>query len=206
MSLFITFEGVEGSGKSTQIRYLKRYLEGKGFEVVKTREPGGTKLGEKIRKILLNRSLPISVLSELFLILAQRAEHVERVIKPSIENGKIVICDRFSDATLAYQGYGRGVDLGLVEYLNKIILGDLLPHLTILIDCDVDVSLRRKSQKSDRFEILEKEFHKRVREGYLRIAKSHPERVKVLDGRKEKEELKREIRRLIDELLEAHGL
>lgn len=206
MSLFITFEGVEGSGKSTQIAYLARYLEKRGYKVLKTREPGGTKFGEKIRRILLYHSLPISVLSELFLIMAQRIEHVEKVIIPAIKEGKIVLCDRFIDATYAYQGYGRGIDISLIDQLHRMVFKDLRPDLTILIDCDIDLSLKRKGIRYDRFEIESREFHERVRDGYLKIAQSFPERIKILDGTKSKKELKGEIKKIVDGFLGEHGL
>ncbi|MCS7280555.1 MAG: dTMP kinase [Desulfobacterota bacterium] len=205
MSFFVTFEGIEGSGKTTQVRYLESYLRKRGFKVVKTREPGGTDLGEKVRSILLNGRLKISPYAELFLVIAQRIQHIEEVILPSLNQGKMVLCDRFTDATLAYQGYGRGIDLNLINYLNTIATRNLKPHLTFLLDCNVDSSLRRK-RTQNRFENEKKEFHEKVRNGYLEIARSEPERFVVLDGAKDKHILKEEIRCLIDERLKKYGI
>ncbi len=206
MSLFITFEGIEGSGKTTQIKYLEAHLRKKGFRVVLTREPGGTYLGEKLRSLLLKGKVKIWPYAELFLILAQRAQHVEEVIVPSLSEGKLVLCDRFSDATLAYQGYGRGIDLNLVKNLNNIATKNVRPHLTFLIDCDVDLSLKRRGKGRDRFEREEREFHERVRNGYLSIASSEPDRIKVIDGNKKKEALKREIIATVEEIILRHGI
>lgn len=205
MSILITFEGIEGAGKTTQIRYLESYLRKKGFEVLRTREPGGTPLGEKLRKILFDEKLNISPLSELLLILAQRAQHVEEIILPALKEKKIVLCDRFSDATLAYQGYGRGINLELINHLNTIATKGLMPHLTFLLDCDVKIGLKRKGVKN-RFERENREFHEIVRKGYLEIASLYPERIKVLDGSKKKKVLRKETIRVSEEILSKYGI
>lgn len=210
MPFFVTFEGIEGSGKTTQIGYLETYLKQKGFKVVRTREPGGTRLGERLRNVLLKEKLEISPYAELFLIMAQRAQHMEEVILPSLNEGKFVLCDRFIDATVAYQGYGRGIDLDLIKYLNQIVTRNVKPHLTLLLDCDVDASLGRKARvgeiRKDRFEREEKEFHERVRRGYLEIAASEPERIVILDGTKQRTVLKREAISAVQKILIAHGI
>lgn len=194
LGFFITFEGVEGSGKSTQIGLLKGYLEGKGKKVLTLREPGGTILGEKIRGILLNAGdEAIDPGAELFLYEACRAQLVKNVIEPALKAGNIVICDRFTDSTLAYQGYGRGLDLGAIESLNRFATQGITPGLTILLDCPPEAGLKRawsrikstRGEKEDRFEKEDILFHTRVREGYLKIAQKEPERIKVMDGGRE---------------------
>ena len=210
MSLFITFEGIEGSGKTTQIRYLEAYFKEKGLLVIRTREPGGTPLGERIRRLLLKDSFNISPYAELFLIMAQRSQHMEEIILPALKKGKFVLCDRFIDATVAYQGYGRGIDLNLIRHLNAISTKNVKPHLTFLLDCDVEMSLRRKekkrAEKRDRFEREEVEFHEKVRKGYLEIAASEPERIHVLQGSKDMGTLREETKRVVEKLLSLHGI
>ncbi len=210
MSLFITFEGVEGSGKTTQIQRLKRYIVRKGIPCKVTREPGGCPIGEKIRKILLDPDHQEMVpLSELLLYEAARAQHVEEVIEPLLKKGIVVLCDRFSDASLAYQGYGRRIDLGLVERLNQISSRDIRPDMTFLLDCPSRVGLKRafqrnramKKEKEERFERERIQFHHRVRRGYLSIARKEPHRVKVIDTRQGEEKVFQKIRKIVDELL-----
>lgn len=210
MSLFITFEGVEGSGKTTQIQRLKRYLTRKGISCKVTREPGGAPIGEKIRKILLDpdhqEMLP---LSELFLYEASRAQHINEVIKPLLKKGTIILCDRFNDATLAYQGYGRKLDQILIKKLNRLSSQGIEPDLTFLLDCPSDLGLKRalqrnrisKNEKEGRFEQEKIRFHNRVRKGYLEIAKKEPHRVKVIDTRAGEEKVFEKIREVVDELL-----
>lgn len=209
MGFFITFEGIEGCGKSTQLDLLKRHLEGKGRSVLTVREPGGTLLGEKVRTILLNSAEePIDPWAELFLYEACRAQLAANVIKPALDAGKVVISDRFFDSTLAYQGYGRGLDKGAIEELNRLASGGLTPGLTLVIDCDPEVGLKRalsriasvKGLKEDRFEMEDIEFHKKVREGYLRTAEKN-ERIKVLDGSGEISTVHRRICDIIDGIL-----
>ena len=180
--IFITFEGVEGCGKSTHSRLLCDFLKGRGYSCFLTREPGGTKLGEEVRKILLHSDgIDISDLAELFLFEAARAQIVGESIKPGLAAGKIVICDRFSDATVCYQGYAGGVDLKAIETLNRVSSDGLKPDLTILLDVDTAMGLRRaKSKGIDRMERKKFAYHKRVRAGYLKLAKIYPKRIEVV--------------------------
>lgn len=208
MGLFITLEGIEGSGKSTQMELLKRHLEGMGMEVLALREPGGTALGERVRSILLNSSEePVDPWAELFLYEACRAQLVRRVIRPSLEAGTTVICDRFTDSTLAYQGYGRGLDIEAVSRANLVCAGGLRPDITVLIDCDAEEGLRRAwsrigskegGAREDRFEREDVSFHRRVRDGYLMIAGAEPDRVKVVDGKGEISTIHRQICYIIE--------
>lgn len=184
--VFITFEGPEGCGKTTQSALLCDYLKKLGYSVVRTREPGGTKAGEEIRKILLHAKTDISDLSELFLFEASRAQIVGEIILPGIKEGKIVICDRFSDATLSYQGYGGKIPLEIIKTLNGIAARGLKPDLTILLDIDAAVGLgRAKAKGSDRMEKKDLNYHKRVRAGYLKIAKDDRGRIKVIKVRED---------------------
>ena len=210
MSLFITFEGVEGSGKTTQIRRLKRYLTRKGIPCERTREPGGCPIGEKVRRILLDPDHRGMVrYTEFLLYEASRAQHVKEVIHPLLEDGISVLCDRFNDATIAYQGYGRKIDLGLIERLNLLTSQGLKPDITFLLDCPSDLGLKRAVQrnqmlgkeKEDRFEREAIAFHRRVRKGYLAIAKREPHRVKVIDTRQGEEKVFEKIRQVVDGLL-----
>jgi len=212
LPLFITFEGVEGSGKTTQIQRLKRYLTQKGFPCRVTREPGGGPIGEKIRKILLNpEHREMSPLSELLLYEASRAQHVIEVVKPLLKKGMVVLCDRFSDASIAYQGYGRKLDLKWVERLNRLSSQGIKPDITFLLDCPSDVGLKRalqrnqmlKKEKEERFEREKIQFHHRVRKGYLSIAQREPHRVKVIDTRKGEEKVFEKIRQIVDQLIVA---
>ena len=180
--LFITFEGADGCGKTTQLKLLKEYLENIGFEVLLTREPGGVGLGEKIREILLNYDGDVSSKAEAFLFLADRAQNIDNIVKPAIEAGKIVLCDRHTDSTIAYQGYGRGVDLQQLKMLNNLATGGFKPDLTYVFDIDVETSQKRVGKVKDRMEAAGVEFHNRVREGYLAIAKDEPSRVRVINS------------------------
>ncbi len=196
----ITFEGGEGCGKSTHVNLLKDYLKNKGFEVLVIREPGGTKTGEKLRKILLESKSEISPLTELLLFLASRRELVIKVIEPALRNGKIVICDRFMDSTIAYQGYGRGIDIKLVGKLNDTVVGKkAFPGLTFVLDTDKHLGFKSKGE--DRIEVEDESFHKRVRKGYLEIAKQDPERVKVISVDGKIVDIQKEIRRITVEYL-----
>ena len=180
--IFITFEGVEGCGKSTHSRLLCDSLKNRSYNCLLTREPGGTKTGEEIRRILLHSDgIDISDLTELFLFEAARAQIVAELIKPSLAAGKIVVCDRFSDATVCYQGYAGGVDLKAIGSLNKVATGGLKPDLTILLDVDTATGLdRAKAKGVDRMERKCFAYHKRVRAGYLKLAKIYPKRIKVI--------------------------
>jgi dTMP kinase len=210
LPLFITFEGVEGSGKTTQIDRLRRYLAQKGIPCRVTREPGGCPIGEKIRKILLNPDhREMSPLSELLLYEASRAQHVIEVVKPLLKKRMVVLCDRFSDASIAYQGYGRKVDLKWVERLNCFSSQGIKPDVTFLLDCPSDIGLKRalqrnktlKKEREGRFEREKIQFHHRVRRGYLAIAKKEPNRVKVIDTREGEEKVFEKIRQIVDKLL-----
>lgn len=192
MAYFITLEGIEGCGKSTQAELLSRELHAEtGCQVIATREPGGCPIANKIRAILLdadNRALV--PLAELLLYAAARAQHVAEVIRPALAEGKIVLCDRYTDATTAYQGYGRALDLPLIENLAQLATGGLTPDLTILLDCPEEVGLKRamarinasSGAREERFEQESLRFHHAVREGYLKIAAAHPDRFIVVDG------------------------
>ena len=210
MSLFITFEGGEGSGKTTQIQRLKKYFIRKGILCKVTREPGGCPIGEKIRKILLNPDHREMVpATELLLYEAARAQHVKEVIKPFLKKGGVILCDRFSDATFAYQGYGRRIDLKWIERLNRFSSRGIRPDVSFLLDCPSDVGLKRalqrnqtlKQEKEERFEKEEIQFHRRVRKGYLAIAKEEPHRVKIIDTREGEDEVFEKIRKIIDNLI-----
>jgi len=182
--VFISFEGIEGTGKSTQARLLSEYLRGKGLKVTKTEEPGGTLISVKIREILLSLdSRGMDPVAELLLYNASRVQHIKEVIMPALERGGVVITDRFSDSTVAYQGYGRGIDLALIDSLDKISTGGLRPDITILLDVNVETGLRRNKEmnKNDRLEQEDIVFHEKVRAGFIRIVQKEPERVRLVD-------------------------
>lgn len=195
--LFITFEGGDGCGKTTQINLLDEYLRGKGYETLLTREPGSKGLGVKLREILLNYDGDVSPVCESFLFLADRAQHVDCIIKPALEKGIIVLCDRHTDSTVAYQGYGRGLDLEQIYNLNKIATSGLKPDLTIVLDVDVETSQKRVGAQKDRMESAGIEFFERVRKGFLEIAKREPNRVKVVDSTQSIEEIHKQILELV---------
>lgn len=184
--MFITFEGIEGSGKSTQLRLAAEALAALGHEVTLTREPGGTELGRELRRILLDaRNTHIAPPAELFLYLADRAQHLAEVIRPALARGAIVLCDRFADSTVAYQGHGRGLDPDLLDRLNAAAVEGTWPHLTVLLDLDPEIGLGRARSRNavadaasdeGRFEALELAFHQRVRQGFLDLAARHPGR------------------------------
>lgn len=206
LGLFITFEGIEGCGKSTQIGLLKGYLEDRGQKVLTVREPGGTLLGEKVRAMLLESAgEPIDPWAELFLYEACRSQLVSSVIRPALNAGKVVISDRFSDSTLAYQGFGRGLGISAVKKLNSLASSGLVPDLTFLIDCGVEEGLKRafgriasaKGAREDRFEKEDVEFHRRVREGFLGLARGE-QRIRVVDGGAEIATVHRQICDIIE--------
>ena len=195
--LFITFEGGDGCGKTTQIKLLDEYLRAKGYNTLLTREPGAKGLGEKIREILLNYEGEVSPRCESFLFLADRAQNVDCIIKPALAEGTIVICDRHTDSSVAYQGYGRGLDIDRIKKLNALATDGLVPDLTIVLDVDVETSQARVGSEKDRMESAGVEFFERVRNGYLEIAKQEPERVKVVDSKQSIEDIHKQILELI---------
>lgn len=195
--LFITFEGGDGCGKTTQIKLLDEYLRNKGYKTLLTREPGSIGLGEKVREILLNYDGEVSSVCESFLFLADRAQNMDCIIKPALEEGVIVICDRHTDSSVAYQGYGRGLDIERINMLNNIATSGLKPDLTIVLDVDVETSQARVGSEKDRMESAGIEFFERVRKGYLEIAKQEPERVKVVDAKQTIEDIHNQILELV---------
>lgn len=201
--IFITFEGIEGSGKTTQSEKLKERLLKEGFPVIHTFEPGGTVLGENIRKILLDPYMIIDPLSELLLYFAVRVQHIREKIKPALEKGYIVICDRFHDSTVAYQGYGRGVSLKIIDELYRLFVQDIKPNLTILLDLSAERGLKRNKEanKKDRFEMEDITFHNKVRQGYCEIAMKEPERFLIIDATKSFDEINEKIYQHIKEKL-----
>ncbi|HLF71017.1 MAG TPA: dTMP kinase [Dehalococcoidia bacterium] len=198
--LFVTFEGGEGSGKTTQCELLALRLRAGGWNVIHAREPGGTRLGEEIRRLLLHPEEPLGVETELLLFLTARAELVRSVIKPALDEGGAVICDRFSDSTFAYQGYGRGLDLETVRRLNDFATGGLVPDLTVLLDLPSDAGLARKGDDDDAFQREDDSFHDRVNAGYLALAQAEPERWLVLDATAPPHELAQAIAAHVERL------
>jgi len=191
MACFITFEGIEGCGKTTQLQLLARRLEKEGHMVTVTREPGGCPIADQIRNILLDAgNRAITPLTELLLYAAARAQHVSEVVAPALAAGRIVLCDRFTDATIAYQGYGRQLDLAVISQLNHLATAGLRPELTVLLDCPADIGLKRaiarinsaQGAREERFELESLRFHQEVRNGYLQLAHQEPERFVVIDG------------------------
>lgn len=198
--LFITFEGADGCGKTTQIMLLAKYLKAQGREVVVTREPGARGLGEKIREILLNYDGEVSSRAEAFMFLADRAQHIDVIVNPAIKSGKIVLCDRHTDSSVAYQGYGRRLDIDEIKRLNSIATNGKKPDMTLIFDIDVETSMARVGDTKDRMESAGIEFFNRVRNGYLEIAKQEPNRVKVLDASKSIEEIHKNVIALYEKL------
>lgn len=195
---FITLEGPEGSGKSTQVRLLADTLRNRGYDVLLTAEPGGDAVAQEIRAIVLHSKAKIVPEAELLLYLAARAQHVRHIINPAIDEGKIVISDRYADSSFAYQGYGRGIDIESLRCLNDFATSGLKPDLTILLDVPVELGLKRQ-QDRNRFEAESVEFHQRVRNGFLKLAKQEPDRWVTIDASKEIEE----VESLVIKVLEA---
>ena len=207
MIRFVTFEGGDGTGKTTQIRALENYLTRRGRVCVITREPGDNSLGKLIRQILLEvGEHEVAPSTELFLYLADRAQHVAELIRPALAAGKIVLCDRFTDSTLAYQGYGRGIDLKLLQRLNDLADAGVRPDLTFLLDCPVALGLLRTSQRQseagqpreDRFEREKVEFHEKIRAGFLDMARAEPARFRIIDGAQSVEAVWRDIQSIVE--------
>tara|TARA_B100000795_G_scaffold243914_1_gene208106 strand:- start:196 stop:834 length:639 start_codon:yes stop_codon:yes gene_type:complete len=202
--LFLTLEGAEGVGKSTNIGFVTQYLEKRGIEYVLTREPGGTQLAERIRDLLLAvHEEPMSGLTELLLVFAARAQHLDKIIEPALATGKWVVCDRFTDATFAYQGAGRGLSMETIDQLQSMVQGDLRPDLTIILDLDPEIGMQRASNRGelDRFEREQQSFFRHVRQGYLDIAQAEPDRCTVIDASKALEDVKRNLLTVIEQRL-----
>ena len=198
---FITLEGVDGAGKTSHIEFIKEYLTNLKFDFIMTREPGGTELGERLREILLHDEMTPK--TETILMFAARNEHIEKVIRPGLTSGAIVISDRFTDASYAYQSGGKGVEDEAIDVLKDLVQKNLQPDLTFLFDLPVEVSIKRlkKTRKLDKFEKEEKDFHENVRKKYLMIAKNNPKRFSVLNSEKSIDEIQSQIKIKLDELL-----
>ena len=197
----ITVEGIDGAGKTTQMSSLAAALEAHGYPVLTTREPGATRLGEEVRRLLLDTDIALTPDAELFLFLADRAEHVARVIAPALAAGTIVLCDRFSDSTVAYQGYGRQADIARIRRLDAESRGGIAADLTLLLDCPVEEGGRRRQRDPDRYQALDLTFHQRVRDGFLALAAAAPERVQRIDTTRERDEVRAEVGRVTLEWL-----
>ena len=203
--MFITLEGPEGSGKSTQIKRLAKHLEEIGYSVITTREPGGTPIGDQIRQVLVRmENKELHPRTEILLFLAARAQLVEQVIKPALQDGKIILCDRYGDSTLAYQGYGHGLDLEQLRRMLDFATDHLKPDLTILLDLDVTTGLMRKKAEDEwnRLDAYEALFHERVRDGYLQLAREEPERWRIVDASQAIDAVQEDLFRIILDALE----
>ena len=199
---FITFEGPEKSGKSTQAKLLQQYLSKKGFSCLFIREPGSTILGEKIRKVLLDKNnTHISYAAEMLLYMAARAQIVKDVIAPALKKGKIVICDRFLDSTIVYQGYGLGMDVETIKKIGEFVTCGIEPDITVLLDLGARESLFKQNHKKDRIELRSKKYHDKVRKGYLSLAKKNPRRIKIVEVKENALSTQRNIRNIIDRCL-----
>ncbi|OXS28425.1 MAG: dTMP kinase [Desulfovibrio sp. MES5] len=213
--MFITFEGIEGAGKSTAIEFLVEYLQAHGYDPVTTREPGGSALGRRLRSLLLDvRTTGLCSRAELFLFLADRAQHVSEVINPALEAGQVVLCDRFTDSTLAYQGYGRGLDIEYLRGLNQAATGGLQPELTLLLDLPVRCGLVRAGERNratgiviaeGRFDSESLDFHERVRQGYRALAEEEPDRFAIIDASQPPEDVVLQCRSAIEAHLRSRG-
>ena len=211
--MFITFEGPEGSGKTTQVALLADWLRGQGCDVLTTREPGGTAIGDRVRSILLDPACTeMRPEAEVLLFSAARAQHVAQVIRPQLERGGVVLCDRFADSTLAYQGYGRGLDLAMLAAITAFATGSLVPALTIYLDIEVEAGLRRKQQHAgsdasqwNRMEAEALAYHQRVRDGYLAMAGDQPQRWLVIPAEQPVETIQQAIRRRVELALGLTG-
>ena len=204
-SVFITIEGCEGCGKTTQSELLKKYLQSKGLTVVLTREPGGSVVAEQVRNILLNPAFKVAPYCELMLYEASRAQHLEDIIKPNLEKGYVVICDRFTDSTIAYQGYARGIDIEIIKELNNVATSGLKPDLTIYLDINPNKGIKKaktvnkgKLTGGDRIERESLKFHNNVRKGFLELAKKYPDRIKKIKTNEVIEKTQKDINKEID--------
>ena len=205
--MFITLEGIEGSGKTTQIGRLAEFIENKGIGCVTTRQPGGTLIGENIRSILLDpANSALAPLAELLLYMADRAQHIHELIRPALMNGKTVVCDRYFDATLVYQGFARGLSIRLIKQLHQLLFDDLKPDVTLLLDLSPQLGLERawqqlnngqRSGHESRFEAEALAFHEKVRAGYLELARLEPDRFRIVDASKSQDEVFSAIREIV---------
>jgi dTMP kinase len=208
---FITFEGIDGSGKSTQLRLLANFLMSKGCDVVLTREPGGTSVGNRLRAALLDAHEEVDPLTELLVFAAERAQHVRRVLRPALEAGEVVFSDRYADATAAYQGFGRGFSPELISEIIELATEGLKPDLTLLFDLSVEESNARTRRRTngkhrgDRLDAEASDFHVRVRDAYLRIAQAEPERVKVVQTDQQVEETHERVKEIVVPFLVSRG-
>ena len=209
--MFISFEGIEGSGKTTQIQGVRSYLRHKGHDVVVTREPGGSKIGRQIRSILLDsKNKGLNSLAELLLYMADRAQHLAEIVKPHLSSGKIIICDRYYDATIAYQGYAMGLDIDLISRLHGLAFADYKPDITLLLDLPPETGLGRawrqiengqRTETETRFEEEALDFHRRVRAGYLALAKLEPRRFRIIDAAKPQDLVEKQIVSVLDSVI-----
>lgn len=201
----ITIEGIDGAGKSTQVEHLAALLIAHGHRLVSTREPGATVLGRELRRLVLGRELALTADAELFLFLADRAEHVATVIAPALRAGAIVLCDRFSDSTIAYQGYGRQGDLARVRHWDADSRRGLEADLTLLLDCPIELGAERRHRETDRYQVLDRDFHGRVRQGFLDQAAAAPGRIHRIDSSRDLAVVSAEVARVTLDWLAAHG-
>ncbi|MCC6849152.1 MAG: dTMP kinase [Deltaproteobacteria bacterium] len=201
----ITIEGIDGAGKSTQVARLAAILAGRGHRLVTTREPGATPLGREVRRMVLGRELALAPDAELLLFLADRAEHVATVIAPALADGAVVLCDRFADSTMAYQGHGRGRDLAHVRRWNAESSAGVVPDLTLLLDCPIDLGTERRRRETDRYQVLDRTFHERVRAGFLAEAAAAPDRVRRIDASRPLADVGVEVERVTIDWLDTHG-
>ncbi len=214
--MFITFEGIEGSGKTSQIHSIQTYLSEKGHDVIATREPGSSEIGRQIRSILLDsKNKGLDSLAELLLYMADRAQHLSETIKPALSAGKIILCDRYFDATLAYQGYARGLDIGLIAKLHQMAFSDVRPDLTLLLDLPAEEGLARAWQQIEngqrtgretRFEEEALAFHSKVRSGYLTLAANEPQRFTIINATASIRQVQLEIIAIIEQALNRDNL
>lgn len=199
--MFITLEGPEGSGKTSQIPVLADFLRQKGYHVLVTREPGGTSVGDQIREVLMNlKNVSMVPETEILLFQAARAQHVAEILRPALEEGKVVICDRFGDSTLAYQGYGHQTNIKTLRDLINFATGGLTPDLTLLLDIPVNEGFDRKIKNEsewNRLDAYAKAFHERVRAGYLELVREEPERWRIIDASQEKDQVQEEMRKMV---------
>jgi dTMP kinase len=211
--MFITLEGIEGSGKTSQIQSIGKWLKAAGHDPLTTREPGGTPIGGQIRSVLLNpKNGNLAPTAELLLYMADRAQHLETVIRPALDMGKVVVCDRFFDATLVYQGYARGLDRQLIRQLHQLACGGMTPHVTLLLDLAPDTGLARAwrrirsdgaHERESRFEKEALAFHQRVRDGYLDLARREPRRFAIIDAARDQEAVWRQIESVLATLFKG---